>query len=436
MRTIEEKLQEHKQNMNTIQAPPELESRLRQALQQAPVKKRRKPRAVALAAAIAAAVVLLAGSYQYPAFAYYGGKLLSSIELSSLSFSDVMEQGYGQKVGKSKTLDDGTVITVEGVIADENALLVYYTIDLPEGSVFNVDENNRFGLDYLHSFRSDSFVKEGSGDYSEDKTRFEGMSKFEPVSPFSRTLTVTFSEWKDKERLTYPISFKYDANKAMNSIIKEKLTASVPVDQGNVCYDSITASPTSTIIKGHYELDTGELPRFMGKTKLYVNGVELGFRGGRSTKKGDKPGFELEFEVLPTEKVDSMQIVLDDFSGYQKVDQPISLASPSDRSIRIGTEKLWIRSVTKTTNGYDIVIARKQFTMLDYDTIAVQAGGAKVPAAAISQARPWDLKNGNIMWEQTFTFKTDAKPESLLLDGFDYIKTYNQTITIPLKPSV
>jgi len=428
-------MQEYKQNMNTIQAPPELESRLRNALQQAPTKKRRKRGTVAWVAAIAAAVILLAGTYQYPAFAYYGGKLLSSMELSALSFSDVMEQGYGQKVGKSKTLDDGTVITVEGVISDDNALLLYYTIDLPEGTVFNLEESSRFGVDKLHSFLSNSYMKEGYGNYSEDRTRFQGVTKFEAVSPFSRTLTVTFSEWRDKERQLYPISFKYVANKAMNSMIKEKLTASIPVDQGTVHYDAITASPTSTIIKGHYEMDSGELPRFMGETKLYVNGVELGFRGGRSTKNGDKAEFLLEYEVLPTEKVESMQIVLDNFSGYQKVEQPISLASPSDRSILIGNEKLWIRSVTRTTTGYDIVIARKQFTMLDYDTIAVQAGGTKVPAAAISAARPWDLKNGNIMWEQTFTFNTDEKPESLLLDGFTYIKTYNQTIDIPINAS-
>lgn len=419
--------------MNVIQAPPELEGKLRQALQQAPAKKRRKPRAVVWAAAIAAAVVLLAGTYQYPAFAYYGGKLLSSMELSSLSFSDVVDQGYGQTVDKSKTFDDGTVITVEGVIADDNALLLYYTVDLPEGSVFNVDEGIRFGIDKLHSFQGNSNMREGYGNYSDDRTRFIGVYKFGPVSPFSRTLTVTFDEWKGKERLLYPISFKYDANKAMNSMIKEKLTASVPVDQGTVHYDAITASPTSTIIKGHYEMDNGEFPRFMGQTKLYVNGTEVGARGGRSSNTGDKPGFELEYDIIPTDKVESMQIVLENFTGHQKIEEPISLASPSDRSILIGSEKLWIRSVTRTDTGYDIVIARKQFTFLNNDTLAVEAGGITVPVSNITQSRPWDLKNGNIMWEQTYSFNTDVKPEKLLLAGFDYIKTYNQTITVPIQ---
>jgi hypothetical protein len=40
----------------------------------------------------------------------------------------VAGQGYGQTVNKSKTLDDGTVFTINGVIADDNALLVYYAL--------------------------------------------------------------------------------------------------------------------------------------------------------------------------------------------------------------------------------------------------------------------------------------------------------------------
>ncbi|PWV99676.1 uncharacterized protein DUF4179 [Paenibacillus cellulosilyticus] len=387
-------------------------------------------------AAMAAAFLLIVGTYQYPAFAYLGGKLLSKIELSSLSFSEVADQGYGQTVNKSKTLDDGTVIMIEGVIADDNALLMYYTIDAPGGSVLKNEYDLRFNVGDLHSFLKNSRMKEGYGNHSPDATHFEGVYKFEPVSPFARKLTVTFSEWiSDKERASYPISFNYEANKAMNSIIKEKLTASVAVDRGKVVYDSITASPTSTVIKGHYEMSNGEYPRFMGNTRLYVNGTELKAWGGESNISGDTKGFILEYDVLPTDKVESMSLVLDNFDGYQKVDQPISLASPSDRSILIGNEKLWIRSVTKTTSGYDIVIARKQFTILDNDTIAVQAGGTVVPAASISQARPWDLKNGNIMWEQTFSFKTDVKPESLLLGGYHYIKTYNQTLTIPIQSS-
>ncbi|RUT44400.1 DUF4179 domain-containing protein [Paenibacillus anaericanus] len=434
MQTIEEKLQEHKQSLNVVQAPSDLEGRLRKALEDVPAKKKNINRAMTWVASTAAVLLLIIGTYQYPAFAYYGSKLLDKTDLYSLSFSEVADQGYGQTVNKSKTLDDGTVITINGVIADDNALLMYYTIDRPEGSVFTDSGSFRYQTDKIQGFLTDSYSKGGGGNNSKDETHIERIDKFDPVSPFSRTLTVTFIEWLDNgERASYPISFNFEANKAMNSIIKEEISKSVPVDEGTVHYDSITASPTSTIVKGHYEMDEEGYPRFSGNTKLYVNGTEMKSWRMQSdnTKKGIL-GFELEFDVLPTDKIKTIELVLEDFPGYQKVEEPISLASPSDQSIKIGNEKVWIRSVTKTDTGYDIVIARKQFTFLETGNLSVQAGDIVVPVSSISSSRPWDLKNGNILWEQTYSFNTMEEPEHLLLDGFDYIKTYDKTISIPI----
>lgn len=386
-------------------------------------------------ASSAAALLLTAGTYHYPAFAYYGAKLFNKTELISLNFSEVAKQGYGQTVNKSKTLDDGTVITINGVIADDNALLMYYTIDRPAGSVFTDNGLFQYGVGKMKGFLTDSDPREGSGGNSKDGTHYEGTYKFEPVSPFARRLTVTFNERLDNgEQASYPISFKFEANKAMNSILKEDISKSVSVDQGTVHYDSITASPTSTIVKGHYEMEYERFPTFPGKTKLYVNGSEVRSWGMRSVGFAEKdiPGFELEFDVLPTDKIETVELILENFGGYQKVEEPISLASPSDQSITVGNEKLWIRSVTKTGTGYDIVIARKQFTILETDNLSVQAGGSVVPVSTISKSRPWDLHNGNILWEQTYTFNTMEEPAHLLLNGYDYIKTYNKTISISI----
>ncbi|MFD0678337.1 MULTISPECIES: DUF4179 domain-containing protein [unclassified Paenibacillus] len=435
MKTVEERLQGHKQTMNIVQAPSELEGILRIALEHVPTRKRNTNRAMKWVTSSVAAFLLIVGTYQFPAFAYYGGKLFNKIELSSLSFPEVAEQGYGQTINKSKTLDDGTVITINGVIADDNALLMYYTIDRLAGSVFRDNGTSRYGVGKMQGFLTDSDPKEGNGNYSKDETHYEGVYKFKPVSPFSRTLTVTFSERLDNgEQASYPISFKFEANKAMNSMLKKDISKSIPVDQGTVHYDSITASPTSTIVKGHYEMDYEKFPRFSAETKLYVNGTELKSWGMSSDRLGEKgfPGFELEYDVLPTDKIETVELVLENFAGYQKVEEPISLASPSDQSIKIGSEKVWIRSVTKTDTGYDIIIARQQFTILETGNLSVQAGGIAVPVSSISSSRPWDLMNGNILWEQTYSFNTFDAPEYLLLNGYHYIKTYDKTISIPI----
>ncbi|WP_042161112.1 DUF4179 domain-containing protein [Paenibacillus gorillae] len=437
MTTIEEKLEEHKLSLAMAQTPAELENRLRKALQNAPVRKRKRNRALTWIATAAAALILIAGAYQYPAFAYYGGKLFNKVELHTLSFAELSEQGYGQTVNTSKTLKDGTVITISGVIADDNALSMYYSIDRPEGSsIYDANGSHRYDVWKVEGFLTDSNATEGGGNPSKNDTRFEGVQKFKPVSPFAKTLTVEFSEWLDNgKRAVYPISFKFDANKAMKSLISQDIGKSIAVDGGAVYYDSIKASPTSTIVKGHYEIEKeiGGFPRFEGKSKLYVNGNEVMAYSNRANLDSQyKYNFAMEFDVLPTDKIESIELELVNFPSYQKVEKPISLASPSDLSLKIGSEKLWIRSVTKTAQGYDIVIARKQFTFLVKDGLSVQAGGQVVPVSSISKERPWDLKNGNILWEQTYSFATKDKPEFLLVDGFDYIKTYKQKISVPL----
>src|SRR4030095_379154 len=109
MNTIEKKFQRHKHNLNQMKAPAQLEDRLRQALHRLPDKKQKRSRAFTWTVSAAAALILIITTYQYPALAYYGGKLLSGRDLTSLNFTEVAEHGYGQTINKSKTLKDGTV---------------------------------------------------------------------------------------------------------------------------------------------------------------------------------------------------------------------------------------------------------------------------------------------------------------------------------------
>ncbi|NWL88032.1 MULTISPECIES: DUF4179 domain-containing protein [unclassified Paenibacillus] len=421
MRTVDKKFEEYKQNQ--LQAPSDLEGRLRNALQQVPVKQRKVNKTVVWISSAVAALILVVGAYEYPALAYYFNK----VSLNSLSFAEVMEQGYGQKVDKSLTLNDGTVLTINGLIADDNVFRMYYTIDRPAGTEYTDEDFLRYSFVRVQGFLTQSKSLGGGGSPGKDKSQFIGESEFEPVSPFARTLTLVFNEWLDNgEKVSYSLSFDFEANKAMKSMIKEKLSESIAVDKGTIHYDYITASPTSTIVKGHYDLE--EYPRFSGETKLYVNGIEV----GRTRAEAHNPDFSLQFDPFPTDQIQSLELVLENFEGYHKINQPISLTSPSDRSMKVGDEKLWIRSVAKTKTGYDIVIARRQFTFLDTDSLAIQAGGKTVPVASISAERPWNLNNGNILWEQTYSFDTEDKPESLICDGYQYIKTYNKKISIPV----
>lgn len=91
MNEIEKQLAEERSRMEEVKAPDELAGRLRAALDQAPVRrKRRLPRLAAVAAVLL--VFFLAG-YQYNALAYYGKKLLGFDDVMTDTLARLNEAG-------------------------------------------------------------------------------------------------------------------------------------------------------------------------------------------------------------------------------------------------------------------------------------------------------------------------------------------------------
>lgn len=167
MTTIEEKLQEHKETLNQIQAPSDLEGRLRDALHNVPAKKRNKNKTRAWVASAAAALILMVGVYEYPALAYYGSKLFGGVNFNSIA--DVMKQGVAQEVNKSTKLKDGTVLTINAVIADDNVFRIYYTIDRPAGTEYTDHDFVRYSFEHVKGFLTDSSPIEGGGSPGKNK---------------------------------------------------------------------------------------------------------------------------------------------------------------------------------------------------------------------------------------------------------------------------
>ncbi|SDW71398.1 hypothetical protein [Paenibacillus sp. PDC88] len=144
----------------------------------------------------------------------------------------------------------------------------------------------------------------------------------------------------------------------MKSLVKEKVSQSVSVDPGVIYFESITASPSSILIKGHIRIEEEQEHWFFGRSLLYVNGIEMQptttqIQFNNTTGLND---FELRFDTLQTEEISSLEILVKDSSGYYKTPESISLASPSDQSIKMGSERISIRSMSKTDTGYDVVI--------------------------------------------------------------------------------
>jgi len=323
MSLIEDQLYEEKERLNRLTAPEDMEARLRIALSTAAPGKtadRKLSGAWKLAAAAVLAVMLVGGN-QYHALAYYGKTLLGFDGVVNGTLDKLNQQGWGQALGEQVQLADGTLLTVDGIMSDENQLIVYYTLSHPSG-LANGDTSLITPIG-IKGYRTDSHMQSGSSGPSQDRTEIKGIFTFDPVSPFAKKLTLSY--WDESgpgsERHQAHLTFSYHPDEAMPTQIKQSIRQTLTTDDGSISFGSITATPTMTLIEG--TLQEGN-PNLLDQV---INGVELVANGDqvkrfRSDAQRSQNGytFTLRYESLP-EKLDSMQLVLKEHGG--KVEIPM-----------------------------------------------------------------------------------------------------------------
>lgn len=427
MSNVEKRLAEEKKRMDSIRAPEELETRLRRVLNRTPPKKTNRLGLILKLAAVALFLVVSVG-YHYNAFAFYGKKLLGFDELLSSTLKELNEEGMGQPIEKQTKLEDGTVLTINRIMTDANQLILYYTLNNPNG----LDEgtSDHFRPSRITGFLTNSRVESGTSLMNEEQTELIGTMFFEPVNPFSKTLTVHF--WQNDQMTEGSISFPYQPNKAMQTQLKKSIKKTLKVDKGTITFNSITATPTMTVVKGTLNVENFHRVHFaLGGIELRANGTPVELVGGGSQSlplRGFK--FDIRYDTLP-EQLDSLELVLKEFVGYQRLEEKISLASLGKEPIEINGKELWVKAVTTTSQGVEVTIATDEDVTLDGVSIETQSG--ITPLKTTVNQIYTEQENEREMKERTLLFDTTVNPEYLLIKGMHYMKPYKKVIEIPVK---
>ena len=360
MSEIEKELLKRKKQLDTVTAPVELEERLRQALDNVPVTKKRKPKwPIALVALLFLSIV----GYNYNGFAYYGKRIMGFDDLMSGTLAALNEEGLGQTIGKSVVLEDGTEFTVDGIMTDANQLILYYTLA-------NIDGMEDISFATITGFLTKSQRGGGTSILNEEDSEIKGQMSFDPVSPFAKKLTLEFEKQsKDGKWMTGSVSFPYDPNKAMQTEIRQNIKQTVKVDKGTITFKTITATPTVTMIKGTMDVENSSrihLP--FEKVELLANGKPVEMMGsGISTSLGGTK-FDLSYDALPKD-LDSLELVVREFVGYTIVDEKIPLSPINEQPFLLKGEDIWVRDVVKTEDGVEITIASDEDVLFDGVTI-------------------------------------------------------------------
>ncbi|WP_153730972.1 DUF4179 domain-containing protein [Sporosarcina obsidiansis] len=421
MTELERQLVEEKKRLDEVTAPEELEGRLRAALEKMPKRKKsRMPHWVSVTAAL---LVLSLVAYQYNAFAYYGKKLLGFEEIMSTTLAELNESGNGQTIDKKVLLADGSELTVDGILTDENQFVLYYTLSNPKGLKEDISFMELTGL-FTHSFS-----RSGTSTTNEEGTELKGMWTFEPVSPFAKKLTLEFHDSTSQDWVE--VTFPYNPSAAMRTELKQSIKKSVQVDQGSIRFNSITATPSQTTIKGKLKVDNFDrIPLGFYGVKLLANGMPYEQISGGVTSAINGNVFTIDYDALPKD-LDSLAIAVDTFVGYKQVDETIFLHSRKETSADLEGEEVIIRKMEVTSEGLEITVVTEENILLD--GVAVQVNDYKVPLQTTLKQEYVSTESGKENKERVLLFDTEQLPDAILIKGLHYEKKYHEVIDIPLR---
>ncbi|WP_194841381.1 DUF4179 domain-containing protein [Salinibacillus xinjiangensis] len=411
MTEIERRLREEKQRIDEQETPKELEDRLRSALTHTSNTKRRKPVMWKIIAAFFLAAILL--SYNYPALAYYGKQILGFDEVVSGTLQDLNEAGKGQVIEESITLEKGVTFTVNGVITDENRLVLYYTFESEKGNAGDV--SSYYQPAKLTGFLTNSHVQSGHGQVNSDGTELKGTFDFEPPSAFAKKLTLHFG---GSEKT---LEFHYDPFKALESRVVQDINQEVQVDSGRIKFESLTASPTQTVIKGTTNVkNLDQVMQPFGRISLWANGNKMDEMGRGVASSISGSTFELEFDALP-QKLKSLNIKVDEFIGYEDLQAEVPLVEGTE--VEVAGETVKVKQITVKEHQTEVTISTKE--SVTFDDVSL---GNEPLSTTVGQSLK--KKSNFIEKERTLVFETTTSAPSMFVGGMYYIKTYNEKVEI------
>lgn len=430
MNELETLFDAERKRIDSIKAPKELEGRLRAALDAAPPRKTKRIAPIMKVAVVVMLVAVVFGS-NYNVLAYYGKQLFGFDELMEDTLKQLNAKGKGQNIEEKTRLKDGTDFTINGIIADANQLVMYYTLYNPHG----LDQNNLpISLYSISGFWTNSSAVGGSSLINKEQTEIKGMMTFDSVSPFAKKLTLHYGQSlsADGQITEGTLTFPYNPNQALPTQIKQSIHKTLKVDRGSLTFQWITATSTQTVIKGTMRVDNYDrVPNALFGIKLLANGVEIPSVGSSTNSSyGRKFDFDIRYDALP-EQLDSLELVMEEFVGYQELNAQLSLEAIDTNPFKLADKKLWIRGVSVTAEGIEIKLATEADVMLDGVSVETEAGNVELQTTIRQDLI--DQQDGTSLKERTLRFNTTQTPKSLSIKGMHYMKPYNQAIEIPVK---
>jgi len=435
MQEVEKILNEEKIEMDQIEVPVELEERLSNALKDKSVLKRRSNSWVTKAAA-ACFIIILVG-YNFNTLAFYGKRLMGYDKVMNGTLKQLNELGKGQVIGKSYTFKNGVVLMLDGIMIDENQLLAFYSVKGPESSVIDSSTMSEYlsikGMSRTYNMQS------GQGEIDDKNNEVKWIASFEAPRFYEKTLNLEVDLTQDNILEKGNITFKLDRDKAMGYTLKKTLNKTLKADKTKVRFESITASPTLTVISGSiqniFELAKDQIsgerirPNDI-EVNLVANGKEIAGQGGGMSTNLNGIKFHKEFDALPQE-LQSLQIHLKSFSIDRDVNKQVDLNKDDEnKRIQIEGQDLEINKIYESKGSAFITITTKESTILT--RVYLDVDGKRTELEETIESNLIKQKDGIILNTRTLHFPKTGEDYKLIIERMTYTEAYNKMIDIPI----
>jgi len=431
MTKLEKLLNNEKVELDKIEVPDDLESKLRNTLNNIPVKKRRSIRGRVAAMII---VVLLLG-YNLDTLAFYGKKIIGYDNIMHGTLQELNESGKGQSINKSYMFNNGIEVILDGVMLDDNNMVMFYTIKDPTGNVQDSNFNLRVNA---YGFGGKIYTHGGFGQSNEEGTEQKWIIRtHESPRFYERNITLRLDFINNGVGEQGEIKFKLDRSQAVGKSLRIPINKHVNIDHRSFKIQSLVASPTSTVIKGQIQdivelgIDYINNDRFRpGEIDilLLANGKEVPINGSGMSTDMKGINFYITYDALPV-NTEELELKLVLFGGDHDANELVDLVKGETKKIMVLNQDISIDEVYEDGNNTYITITTEEDTALSRVYLIID--GVKVELKETEPGVYDKIEDKeNVMIKYTRTLRFEGKGENLALDiqRIRYNKAYDKLI--------
>lgn len=405
------KFDQQKAKLNDIPVPEQLEQRLHNALAKQSQSKRGSKKA-ALALLVTAALALLFISFNMNTFAYYGKKLFGYEQLMDDTLAKLNETGAGQVVDESLVLQDGTTVTIEGVLSDANRFIIYYKAHNPVKSLENGITFTKLTGFLTNHLPSSTYV------LSSDQHTLTGIASYDAVNPFAKKLTVSLYDDAHNE---YDFTFKYNANDALAPTLKHTINEKIKTDIGTFTIKKLTTTNASTLITGTFNKTTDRTFPIPRDFVLYADDKAIPVKES-SMQSSLFSGYTMDllFDTIPAD-TKKLELKLEQSYSKEAIDVAIPL-NPLPETI-VGPKNLQILNASIQDGITEITISSEPNVI--FDEVSLQT-----PDGKVSLQTTKGFHESDAGYIRTLQFNTTNEGTDLLIKNMYFLEMQTDTITI------